>query len=60
MTSEEETAEEQTGTHRLQKEESVESVEIPAPLSHTPEQIVQRKAYTVSYNRDLKIANWVA
>ena len=56
----EETAEEQTGTHRFQKEESVESVEIPAPLSHTSEQILQRKAYTVSYNRNLKIANWVA
>ena len=60
MTSEGETAEEQTDAHRSQKKESMENVEIPAPLSHTPEQIVQRKAYTVSYNRDLKIANWVA
>ncbi|MDE6216497.1 DNA/RNA non-specific endonuclease [Bacteroides sp.] len=35
-------------------------LEIPAPLKNVPELILQRKGYTVSYNRDLKIPNWVA
>lgn len=33
---------------------------LPAPLKRTPEQILHRKSYTVSYNKDLKIPNWVA
>ena len=32
----------------------------PAPLKKVPEQILHRKGYTVSYNKDLKIPNWVA
>lgn len=32
----------------------------PAPLKNTAEQILHRKGYTVSYNKDLKIPNWVA
>ena len=35
-------------------------LEIPARLKDVPELILQRKSYTVSYNRDLKIPNWVA
>lgn len=33
---------------------------LPAPLRSVPEQILHRKGYTVSYNKDLKIPNWVA
>ncbi len=35
-------------------------IEIPAPLRNIPEQILYRKAYTVSYNADMKVPNWVA
>lgn len=35
-------------------------LEIPAKLTHVPELILQRKGYTASYNKDLKIPNWVA
>ena len=34
--------------------------ELPAPLKDRPEQILQRKGYTTSYNRDTKNPNWVA
>ena len=37
-----------------------QSVEIPLPLKNTSEQILYRKGYTVSYNKDTKIPNWVA
>lgn len=37
-----------------------QSMEIPARLQDRPEQMLKRKAYTVSYNRDTKCANWVA
>ena len=33
---------------------------LPAPLKNVPEQILHRKGYVVSYNKDLKIPNWVA
>lgn len=33
---------------------------LPASLKRIPEQILHRKGYTVSYNKDLKIPNWVA
>lgn len=36
------------------------AVEIPAPLNDTSEQILYRKGYTVSYNKEHKIPNWVA
>lgn len=42
---------------RAQKEERTE---IPAPLKHCKEQILIRTGYTVSYNSDTKIPNWVA
>ncbi len=35
-------------------------IEMPAPLRNIPEQILYRKAYTVSYNADMKVPNWVA
>ena len=34
--------------------------DIPAPLVNVPEQILYRKNYIVSYNKDTKIPNWVA
>lgn len=33
---------------------------LPAPLTDRPEQILRREGYTASYNRDLRISNWVA
>lgn len=33
---------------------------VPLPLKDTSEQILYRKGYTVSYNKDTKIPNWVA
>ena len=38
----------------------VERIEIPLPLKTVSEQILYRKGYTVSYNKDYKIPNWVA
>ena len=32
----------------------------PAPLDGVSEQIIKKKAYIVSYNKDTKIPNWVA
>ncbi len=40
--------------------ETPDGVEIPAPLSGTPEQILQREGYTVSYNATTMQPNWVA
>lgn len=33
---------------------------LPVTPKHTPSQILYRKGYTVSYNKELKIPNWVA
>ena len=33
---------------------------VPLPLKNTSEQIIYRKGYTASYNKDTKIPNWVA
>lgn len=38
----------------------VDRMEIPLPLSSKSEQLLYRKSYTVSYNREYKIPNWVA
>lgn len=35
-------------------------VDIPAPLKDTPEQILVRKGYVVSYNNETRLPNWVA
>ena len=34
--------------------------ELPSPLKNRPEQILRRKGYTTSYNRDSRNPNWVA
>ena len=39
---------------------NVKMMELPAPLKDRPEQILRRKGYTASYNRDTKQPNWVA
>lgn len=33
---------------------------IPSPLKNIPEQILYRKSYVVSYNKNTKLPNWVA
>jgi len=38
----------------------VSSIEIPRRTKGITEQIIKRKAYTVSYNKDTKCPNWVA
>lgn len=35
-------------------------VESPAPLTDRPERILKRRGYTVSFNRDWNLPNWVA
>ena len=37
-----------------------DSLEIPLPRKDISEQILKRIGYTVSYNADLRIPNWVA
>lgn len=37
-----------------------DALEIPAAMSTVPEQILQRTGYTVSYNSETKLPNWVA
>ncbi|MBE6260526.1 MAG: DNA/RNA non-specific endonuclease [Prevotella sp.] len=39
---------------------NVDAVEIPRITENVSEQIIKRKAYTVSYNKDTKCPNWVA
>ena len=39
---------------------SESKIEIPLPLQNASEQILYRKGYTVSYNKENKIPNWVA
>lgn len=35
-------------------------IDLPLPLSNSSEQILYRKGYVVSYNKETKIPNWVA
>lgn len=35
-------------------------LEMPAPIKNKPEQILRRIGYTVSYNKDTRLPNWVA
>lgn len=35
-------------------------IDLPSPITDRPEQILTRKAYVVSYNRDSRQPNWVA
>ena len=39
---------------------SIEGIEVPAPLKKTPEIVLKRTGYTVSYNSDRRVPNWVA
>ena len=39
---------------------SYQEIMQPARLTDRPEQILQRKGYMVSYNKDLRLPNWVA
>ncbi len=39
---------------------ATDGMEIPAPITSQPEQILQREGYTVSYNSETKLPNWVA
>lgn len=43
-----------------ERTESTARLEIPAPLKGVPEQILTRRTYTVSYNREWNLPNWVA
>lgn len=43
-----------------QQTESDNRIEMVLPLKDTPEQILYRNGYTVSYNNENKIPNWVA
>jgi endonuclease G len=43
-----------------QKAKVVRMYEIPAPLKDRPEQMLHRKGYTTSYNKQTKTPNWVA
>ena len=42
------------------KKPTVTQYELPAPLTDRPEQILERKGYTTSYNNKSKTPNWVA
>lgn len=35
-------------------------IDVPSPLKKVSEQILYRKGYVVSYNKDTKLPNWVA
>lgn len=39
---------------------ATDGMEIPAPITSGPEQILRREGYTVSYNSETKLPNWVA
>ncbi len=47
-------------TGQTGEETASDGLEIPAPLTAVPEQILHRTGYTVSYNRTTMLPNWVA
>ncbi len=49
-----------TGEVRKELKQKTMPLEQPAPMKGVPEQILKRKSYTTSYNKDTKIPNWVA
>ncbi|SHL25129.1 endonuclease G [Xylanibacter ruminicola] len=51
---------EETSEDLTNKTITVNSVEIPIISRDVAEQLIKRKAYTVSYNKDTKCPNWVA
>lgn len=40
--------------------DSLSKIYIPAPLSDCSEQLIHRRAYILSYNKETKLPNWVA
>lgn len=57
--------EKQDGDNNISQEylyltDSLFQICVPAPLSNSLEQIIRRKAYILSYNKNTKIPNWVA
>ena len=55
-----EEANEETNKETLPQTIVTNSIEIPKIPCDIPEQIINRKAYTVSYNKETKCPNWVA
>ena len=53
-------AKEETSEGTSPKSFFINSIGIPKILRNVPEQIINRKAYTVSYNKETKCPNWVA
>lgn len=51
---------EATVNKETSSEASVEGIEVPASLKKTPEIVLKRTGYTVSYNSDRRVPNWVA
>ena len=49
-----------TGGARKELKQKSMPLEQPAPMKNVPEQILKRKSYITSYNKDTKIPNWVA
>lgn len=49
-----------TGQPTSDDEETVQGLEIPAPITNRDEQILRRIGYTVSYNKQTMQPNWVA
>lgn len=50
----------ETASSAVTDKGKVTMMEIPAPQRDVPEQILKRKSYTVSYNKDTRCPNWVA
>ncbi len=51
---------EETKEEKPQPSIDINSIEIPKILINLPEQIIKRKAYSLSYNKETKCPNWVA
>ena len=47
-------------TQVAKKTSAGKDILLPAPLKSVPEQILKRKGYTASYNKERKLPNWVA
>lgn len=51
---------ERLGETNRKPDVSYENLELPLPLDDRPEQIIEHKGYTVSYNKEWRLPNWVA
>lgn len=47
-------------TPTLNTTNSIDNIEIPAPIAHRNEQVITHTGYTVSYNQKWCLPNWVA